>query len=150
LEDAEILKRGEALQEEIKHPRKRLDEIIEARLSDIFDLVGAHLKKINKAGLLPAGIIITGGGSGILTIDDFAKAYLKLPSSVARVVCDETKQKCITNSAEVKDASWAVAYGLTLFGLNSEGNGSISSNFGMRMARAGKNKVVNWVRQFLP
>jgi len=38
------------------------------------------LKKIGKSGLLPAGIILTGGGSGVATIEDLARASLKLPS----------------------------------------------------------------------
>ena len=47
--------------------RRKLDEIIAARLTDIFELIDAHLKKIKRDGLLPAGIIITGGGSGTAT-----------------------------------------------------------------------------------
>ena len=65
---------------EMPYQKKKLDEIIMARLSDIFELIEAHLKKIGRSGLLPAGIILTGGGSGIDTIEDIARASLKLPS----------------------------------------------------------------------
>lgn len=63
--------------------KKKLAEIIEARLYDIFELIESHLKKIKRNGLLPAGIILTGGGAGIATIEDLAKAVLKLPSAIA-------------------------------------------------------------------
>lgn len=93
------------------YSKKKLDEIVEARLEDIFELIEAHLKKIGRSGLLPAGIVLTGGGAGIATIEDLAKAVLKLPSSLALPV--------IANSGKqvVKDSSWLVAYGLALYAL---------------------------------
>lgn len=136
---------------ELKHPKKKLEEIIDARMSDIFDLVGAHLKKINRSGLLPAGIVITGGGSGITTVEDLAKAYLKLPSKVSTLVCNEEIAECFgDNSVSVKDASWSVAYGLCVFGLYADGEGSISSGLGRRFGKSIKNNVIKWVKQFLP
>lgn len=105
-DDAEKIKVG--LGKEENYPRKKLDEIIEARLSDIFELIESHLKKIGRSGLLPAGIILTGGGSGLSTIEDLAKASLKLPVKVfGREVTDQTKGK-------IRDSSWFVAYGLSL------------------------------------
>ena len=65
--------------------RKKLDEIISARLSDIFELIDLHLKKINRNGLLPAGIVITGGGSNVDSITEQAKNLLKLPSRIAEL-----------------------------------------------------------------
>jgi cell division protein FtsA len=89
------------------YSKKKLDEIIEARLTDIFELIESHLKKIGRNGLLPAGIILTGGGSGISTIEDLAKASLRLPVKVfGREVSDQTKGK-------IRDSSWFVAYGLS-------------------------------------
>jgi len=76
LEEAEQLKIGSSKGGD--YPRKKLEEIVMARLSDIFELIEAHLKKIGRNGLLPAGIIITGGGSGVTTIEDFARSVLKL------------------------------------------------------------------------
>ena len=134
-----------------KHPKKKLEEIIDARMSDIFDLVAAHLKKINKTGLLPAGIVITGGGSGVTTAEDLAKAYLKLPSKVSTLVCNEEISECFgDNAVSVKDASWAVAYGLCVFGLHAEGEGTITSGMGKRFGRSIKNSTLKWIKQFLP
>src|SRR5690606_2511588 len=93
----------------------KLDEIVSARLTDIFELISSHLKKVGRHEILPAGIIITGGGSGITTIDDLAKGILKLPSRVASL---GIKNAPIPN--QVRDASWSVAYGLGVIGLTHE------------------------------
>lgn len=153
LDEAEKIKTEfeEGTMTETKHPKKKLEEIIVARMSDIFDLIAAHLKKINRSGLLPAGIVITGGGSGITTIEDLSKAYLKLPSKVSTAVCDNQITECFgKNNVSIKEATWAVAYGLCVFGLHAEGEGSISSGLGKRLGKSLKNNAVRWIKQFLP
>ena len=81
LEEAEKLKIS--LGQSNLATKKKLDEIIEARLSDMFELIETQLKKIGRNELLPAGIIITGGGSNLPDIDKLAKNYLKLPARIA-------------------------------------------------------------------
>ncbi|MFT5180115.1 MAG: cell division protein FtsA [Candidatus Paceibacteria bacterium] len=149
LDEAENIKKD--VESGKTHPKKKLDEIISARLSDIFELVEAHLKKINKSGLLPGGIIITGGGSGITTIEDLAKAYLKLPTKVSKLACDDTKMECSdSEKIKVKDSTWSVAYGLCVFGLHSDSPGTISLGHGKRFIKASRVKVLSWFKQFLP
>ncbi len=112
LEEAERIKLGAITGSTVS--RKKLEEIISARLSDMFELIEAHLKKINRNGLLPAGIIITGGGSGLSTTEDLAKAYLKLPSKISLVTVPHPLRN------QVKDASWSVAYGLCIWGFSGD------------------------------
>ena len=138
LEEAEDLKRGAIVG--ATYPRKKLEEIIAARLSDIFELVEAHLKKIGRNGLLPAGIMLTGGGSSIEMIEDMAKSELQLPSRIADVNWNEGVK------GQIKDASWSVAYGLCVLGLSGE-NDALS---GIKMVRKTKNDIVGWLKQFLP
>ncbi|MBI2617953.1 cell division protein FtsA [Candidatus Kaiserbacteria bacterium] len=137
LEEAEQIKKGAITSTE--YPKKKLDEIIVARLSDIFELIDNHLKKIGKNGLLPAGIIITGGGSGIATIEDLAKAALKLPSKLAT--------PRFGDQSKVRDASWAVAYGLTIWGLTADED---ESPVGIALAQKTGNRVLQLLKQFLP
>lgn len=136
LEEAEKLKRGNNSASS-NVSKRRLDEIISARLKDIFELIDAHLKDIHRDGLLPAGIIITGGGSGVTTIQDLAEASLRLPSRVATL--DPGK------NGKVKDASWAVAYGLTMWGVNGAEEES-----GIKIAHRAGNTLLSWLKQFLP
>ena len=138
LEEAESIKLGGI--SATSYPKKKLDEIISARLSDMFELIENHLKKIGRNGLLPAGIFITGGGGGINNIEEFAKSSLKLPSRVAVINLGDQK----TN---LKDSTWAVAYGLCTLGLSKDEK----TNLGLR-SRVGKSgeKVLGWIKQFLP
>lgn len=76
-EEAENLKLGVITTQQI--PKKKLDEIIEARMSDIFELIDKYLKKIGRSGLLPAGAIIIGGGGQLSMIEDVGKQMLKIP-----------------------------------------------------------------------
>lgn len=102
LTEAESLKRGGVTQTDI--PQKKLQQIVQTRLKDMFALVNAHLKSIDRAKLLPAGIVITGGGSGLVGAADIARAVLKLPSSLGQI-------GLMPRSSSI-DATWAVAYGL--------------------------------------
>lgn len=151
LDDAELIKIDKSHTIEHVIPKKRLEEIISARLSDIFELIEAHLKKINKNGLLPAGVVITGGGSGITTIEDIAKAYLKLPSKVSELVCDSRMIECMDNQTiRIKDSTWSVAYGLCVFGLYADDENPISNNIGLRLMKRTRNRIAQWIKQFLP
>ncbi|MBN2094286.1 MAG: cell division protein FtsA [Candidatus Zambryskibacteria bacterium] len=146
LEEAESIKLGGVTT--TSYSRKRLEEIISARLSDIFDLIEAHLKKIGKSGTLPAGIIITGGSSSIGLIEDLARTYLKLPSRIATLnISDLSTNSGNTGKFQIKDSSWSVAYGLCIMGnLPDE-----EERLGLR--KHGKNlisKLIRVLKQFLP
>jgi cell division protein FtsA len=129
----------------LNYPRKKLEEIIEARLSDIFDMIDSHLKKINRSGLLPAGIIFGGNGSNISGIEELAKSYLKLPAKVARIQKNDVVSSR-NNPTVVKDVSWATVYGLCLLDLNSDYQ---EGNFG-NLARKASGKVKRFFKQFIP
>lgn len=140
LEEAEEIKRGSRIS---AYSKKKVEDIVVARLSDIFDLINAHLKKIGKQGLLPAGIIITGGSSAIPLIEELAKKTLEIPSKVASPdFAKNTKN-------QIHDASWAVAYGLTIMGLDE--NGIDTGGIMLPKTRANAWAAVKRaVKQFLP
>ncbi len=141
LEEAESIKLGSLTS--TNYPKKKLEEIVGARLSDMFELIDAHLKKIGKDGLLPAGIIITGGGASIIDIEDFAKQSLRLPSKIAHITFPEK------DKGRFNESLFAVAYGLCILGLHRDpGDASFST-----MMKNRKNilePVRDWVKQFLP
>ena len=139
LEEAENIKRGSISGG--TYPRKKLEEVIEARLSDIFELIEAHLKKLGRSGLLPAGIVLTGGGSAIDTVGDLAKSALRLPSRVASISFGDNIR------GQIRDASWSVAYGLCVIGLE---HGEEETITGLKLVRKTRNGLMNLLRQFLP
>ncbi|MEI8337973.1 MAG: cell division protein FtsA [bacterium] len=143
LEEAERIKI--ARPETIPYPRKKLEEIISARLSDIFDLVEAHLKKIGRSSLLPAGAVVTGGGALSPFVEQVAKSSLKLPIRKAGIKFDGK------STVSIKDGTWAVAYGLTILGINSSSEDSHSINiFKGRLLKKAKINFVAWIKKILP
>jgi cell division protein FtsA len=137
LEEAELLKIGSDAG--LSYSRKKLDEIIEARLSDIFELIENHLRKIGRSGLLPAGIIMTGGGSLVPTIEEIAKASLRLPAKVIHPTFDG-------DTRGYDSTFWSVAYGLCILGFTQGDEPSL----GIKIARSTKNNILAWIKQFLP
>ena len=117
LEEAESVKIGSVIGGD--YPKKKVDEIIEARLSDIFELVGNHLKRLRRSELLPAGVVITGGGSHINRIEEIAKNQLKLPVKIGPT--DET----VNTKFKVRDSSWYTALGLALTSNSSSSTSNI-------------------------
>ncbi len=138
LEEAENIKLGNAPAG--NYSKKKLEEIVEARLSDIFELVGAHLKKIGRDSLLPAGIVLTGGGASLVGIDQFARLTLELPSRLSSGLIGGNSK------IQVKDATWSVAYGLCLIGLSDKDETLFGSNF----AKKARGSFVSFFKQFLP
>lgn len=61
-----------------------MDEIVEARLEEIFDQVQKELKKAGRAGQLPSGVVLTGGTSRIKGIAEYAKHKLGLAAKIGR------------------------------------------------------------------
>ncbi len=137
-EEAEQIKLGAILG--ATFPKRSVDTIVNRRVQDMFKLIEAHLKKIGKAELLPAGVILTGGGSGLSTISDIAKAVLKLPSRTFSLGDNNLKM-------QLRDSSWAVAYGLTIWGLS--GNSEVEPHEGNGFADLFKN-FWRWFKKFLP
>ena len=64
--------------------RKELADIIEARVEEIFELVLAEIKRSGYDGLLPAGLVLTGGSSLLPGTRQVASKVLNLPVRVAR------------------------------------------------------------------
>jgi len=106
LEEAESIKLGSVIGG--NYSKKKIDEIIEARLSDIFELIENHLKRLRRNELLPAGIIFTGGGSYINNIEELARNKLKLPVHLGPI------EVSVNNKYKIHDASWYTAFGLAL------------------------------------
>jgi cell division protein FtsA len=152
LEEAESIKLGGITA--TNYSRKKLEDIISARLGDIFELIEVHLKKIGKSGVLPAGIIITGGSSSVGPIEDLARSYLRLPSRIASLsmgnslpAASSADRQGQAGKFQIKDSSWSVAYGLCIISnLPDE-----EERLGLK--KHGKNLFNNFwkiLKQFLP
>ncbi|TAL19960.1 cell division protein FtsA [Patescibacteria group bacterium] len=90
--------------------RRYVAEIIEARVEEIFDRVDRELKKIGRSGLLPAGVVLTGGGAKLPGMTEVAKRKLRLPASLGLPLGVSS----ITD--RVQDLSFTTAVGLVHWG----------------------------------
>lgn len=138
LEEAEMIKIGQA--DDVRYTRRKIDSIVEARLSDIFELVRNHLKKIGRDRTLPGGAVIIGGGSSLTSMEDFAQASLKIPSRVLLPDALGSTRRHITN------ASWYPAYGVCDLAMrhdNPETSGGFSIGTTIR-------SIKRFFQQFLP
>jgi cell division protein FtsA len=70
------------ISDSLSFSEKILIDVIEARVSEIFDQVDKELKKISRQKLLPAGVVLVGGGAKIPKIKSLARKELKLPCRI--------------------------------------------------------------------
>lgn len=70
--------------EKIQVGRQDLAYVIEARIEEIFQMVLQDLKRCGYEGLLPAGIVLTGGTSQLRGITEIAERVLNVPARVAQ------------------------------------------------------------------
>ena len=93
---------------------KYVAQIVEARVDEIFEKLDKELKRIGRSGMLPAGVILTGGGAKLPGIVEFAKDKLRLPVSLGYPVG-------VTSITDrVNDVAFANAIGLVQWGANGD------------------------------
>lgn len=90
---------------------KYIAEIIEARLKEILLMIRQQLQEIGRDGTLPAGIILTGGGSKLEGIIELSKETLRLPAQIGSPLIE-------VNGLvdKLDDPVYATSVGLMLWG----------------------------------
>lgn len=94
-------------------PRRVLSEIIEARMEEIFELVGAELKKHGFEDRIPAGAVITGGSALMEGTAELAEKILQLPVRIG------SPKRVGGLTDVVSNPSYSTAVGLVLMGMKS-------------------------------
>lgn len=126
--------------------RREVAEIIEARMLEIFGMVNDELKKIGRDGMLPAGVVVTGGGSKLMGVIDLAKESLRLP---AQIGLPGNISGMIEKIAD--DPQMVTSVGLMEWGAEALLKGSEGISGGSKVSNDnGFKKVKEWFSQFLP
>ncbi|MFH0905516.1 MAG: hypothetical protein V1826_02240, partial [bacterium] len=94
--------------------RRYIAEIIEARLSELFLMIKAELRKVGRDGMLPAGAVLVGGGSKLMGIVESAKDNLGLPAQLGFPM----ELKGMVDRLD--DPRFATALGLMWWGVDEE------------------------------
>ena len=112
--------------------QSEIDEIVEARYEEIFELVAKELKRAGGIGRLPSGVVLVGGGAKVKDLVEFAKnslgvaAKLGVPAGYAGV------------SDEANGPEFAAAIGLMLIdGAGTERAEHAQSKVGSVTKKAG-------------
>ncbi len=135
LEDAERIKIGRL--SGAMYPKRKVDEIISSRFRAMFELIDKHIKALGMRGALPAGIILSGGGAGQSSVTDIARGALSLPAKLAELK--------VPPESKIRDATWAVALGLAIWGLTGDTRVPGAEHVKKMMRLFGR-----FLRQFLP
>lgn len=127
--------------------RRYVAEIIEARLEEILDKVDAILKKVDRSGMLPAGVVFVGGGAKIPGLLDLAKRRLRLPVSLG------TPRAGFMSALDtVNDLNFATALGLVLWG--AEATRSEGAGWGGVLGRVSGGAMIgtlkSWFKSLIP
>jgi cell division protein FtsA len=105
--------------EEEQIGRRFVCDITEARTQEIFEMIDQELARCDRSGMLPAGVVLTGGGARLSGMMDVAKQTLRLPVSLGTPIG-------VTSVIDrVSDPSMSTAIGLVLWGhhIRAEGKG---------------------------
>lgn len=116
--------------EETTTHRKYVCEIVEARLSEAFSMIRDELRQIGKDGMLPAGVVFTGGGARLSGLSEAAKDILQLPAQIGK------PHTTISGMIDqLDDPLYATSVGLMLSGLvhSSDARGPAIGKFDSQM-----------------
>ncbi|MBU0647897.1 cell division protein FtsA [Patescibacteria group bacterium] len=127
--------------------RREVAEIIEARMLEIFGMVNDELKKVGRDGMLPAGVVLTGGGSKLVGVIDLAKEAMRLPSQIGLPVNVSGMVDKLSDDPRMVAAVGLMEWASDVILKGSEViGGSVkkeSGDFGLA-------KIKDWFGQFLP
>lgn len=124
-------------------PKKQLSRVVDARAQELLDLVSEELKKTSRNGMLPAGVVVSGGGANLPGLLAYIKETLRLPVRLAKPLHLDGVVDAAT------DPSFAVATGLVLWGAEQEMSGEKPSASSGSFS-AGTGKLKNWLKNFMP
>lgn len=98
-----------------------VEKIMLPRMQEIFALVGERLKSENLFPLIPAGLVITGGGAQTTKIAEVAKRELNLSARIGKPI----ELQGLTN--DITKPEFATSIGLLHLGKKQNGGSTVSS-----------------------
>lgn len=122
--------------------KKFLSEIISARVEEILQKVDDELRKIQRSGLLPAGVVFTGAGAKIPGLVELAKKVLRLPANLGYPL------NVTSVTDKVNDLGFATAVGLVKWG--SEMRGRHNHKFSSKNINSFFQQLKKWLKALIP
>ena len=90
-------------------PRKFINEILESRAVELFEMVRAELARAGMQRAIASGLVISGGGALLTGICDVAERVLECPARIglAQGIADWPD--------DLNDPAWTAAAGLAMY-----------------------------------
>jgi len=126
--------------------KKYIAEIIEARVEEIFQKVDQELQRINRSGLLPAGVVLIGGGSKLPGMVEVGKKKTMLPVSIG------SNKRFNTAVDKVHDISFSTALGLVMWGysvVSERGGNKFNFAHKFNSVKEAADKVKGWFKHLI-
>lgn len=123
--------------------RQELATIVEARAAEMFEMILREIKRSGYDGLLPAGVVLTGGTAELEGIVALGQRVLGLPVRVGTPVEIEGLSETVGGPA------YATGVGMLLWGLRQDRE-PVRGRDRDRGKGDGYQKFLNWLKEFLP
>ncbi len=122
--------------------RRQLATIIEARAEEMFEMILREIKRSGYDGLLPAGVVLTGGTAKLEGLVEQGQRVLDLP---VRVGVPEDIDGMVES---INGPAYATSVGMLLWGLRHDE----PDRTRRRERRRGeqRSRFVGWLKEFLP
>lgn len=121
-----------------------IDEIVEARLEEIFEGIEKELKKAKRAGRLPSGVVFTGAASQLKHLPEYAKATLGLAARLGQ----PTGYGGVAD--DIDKSAFATAIGLMLIdaerGSQAQAKGGKFKPPSVKNVKGGVSKIFSWFK----
>ncbi len=123
--------------------KREIAEISEARMEEIFNMVNDELKKIDRDGKLPAGVVLTAGGAKLPHIVELAKKVFQLPVFLGLPTIKDLPID------KLNDPEYTTALGLIMwFDKNVDSNSGFLGN--ISSITQSTDKMKRWLKSLWP
>ena len=123
--------------------KREVSEIAEARMEEIFNMINDELKKIDRDGKLPAGVVLTGGGAKLPNVVELAKQVFQLPVFLGLPTIKDLPID------KLNDPEYTTALGLVMwYDKNLDSNGRFLDN--MPSITQTTDKMKTWFKSLWP
>jgi cell division protein FtsA len=123
-------------------PRVYVAEIIEPRAREILEMIRVELVRSGQAGLLPGGLVLTGGGAKLLGLPEMAAEALDLPVRVGVPI------NVRGMADKVAGPSFATAVGLIKWGAKLTAPAHASNGTAAVSLQDAYQRTLRWLRDF--
>ncbi|MDI7274793.1 MAG: cell division protein FtsA [Anaerolineae bacterium] len=119
--------------------RRELAAIVEARAEEMCEMILREVKRSGYDGLLPAGVVLTGGTAELEGFVELGQRSLKLPVRVG------TPDDIEGLDEPIRGPAFATSVGILLWGLRHD-----SEQARRRVRRERRPRFLEWLRELLP